>query len=456
MKKIIIKFLLNLSLCMLFTPEALAADLIDIYNQALQSDPTYQAATSTRLSQRETLPQNVANLLPNLSATANTTLNIINTSATSGSSTAPPTPAGTQKYNSNGYLVTLTQPLLNFTSWMQVSQANATAKQADATFYAAGQQLIIDVAQAYFDVLQAQDTLRVTEAQKAAHARQLDQVQQRFKVGLDAVTSVYNAQAAYDSDIAQEIADQNALRNKQEALRVLTGQYYSSIEGLKIELPLVSPQPSAIDQWVATAEKQNFTYLAQRFATQAAREFIKVRFGGHLPSLNAVGTYQRTNSNSSGTASETAKAASLQLNVPIYSGGLVASQVRQAQDDYATQSANMEKTYRQTITNTRQFYNDVLAGISKIKADRQAIVSAQSSLDSTEESFKVGTRTIVDVLLAQQKLYEQKRIYAKDEYTYLLSTLQLKQAAGSLSALDLQAINAWLHARTENKVPTKK
>lgn len=436
----------------IFSMPVFATDIMDIYNQALQSDPVYQAARSTRLSVRETVPQNVAGLLPTVAGTADQTRNVIQTLRAPPSASAS---KGTTVFNSSDYMLTLTQPLINFGNWMLVRQADATAKQADATFGAAGQNLIFRVAQAYFNVLLAQDVLRATEAQKAANARQLDQVQQRFKVGLDAVTSVYNAQAQYDATVAQEITDQNALRNSQEALRQLTGLYYTTIENFKIEIPLITPQPANIEQWVSAAEKQNLTLLASRFATEAARANVKVNFAGHLPTLSAVGTYERSNGQSLGTVNTNNKTAGLQLTLPIFQGGLIASQTRQAEYDYATASANRENIYRQTIVKTRQNYNDVLAGISKIKADRQAIVSAQSSLDSTEESFKVGTRTIVDVLLSVQTLYLAQRVYATDEYAYLLSTLALKQSAGLLSVNDLNAINTWIHAVPEKNTAKK-
>jgi outer membrane protein len=447
MKKTILSVVLAVGASGAIAP-AYATDLMDIYNQALQSDQTYQAAQSTRLSDREVLPQSIAALMPQLSGTANTTGNkstILNTSALSSNGN----PLGTTRFNSNGYGLTLTQPIFNFASWMTVRQASATAKQADATFAAAGQDLIVRVAQAYFNVLQAEDELSYSEAQKTASAKQLDQVQERFKVGLDAITSVYDAQAQYDKAVAQEIGDQNTLSDNKEALRQLTGQYYSEVETLKIELPLITPQPADVEQWVNTAEKQNLSYLASRYATQAARANVKINFAGHMPVLNAVGTYAKSNGSNSGTTDLNSSSAGLQVTVPIFQGGLILSQTRQAEDNYATASANMEASYRQTVVTTRQKYNDVITGISKIKADRQAILSAQSSLDSTQESFKVGTRTIVDVLISLQNLYQAKRVYAQDEYQYINDTLALKEAAGTLTANDLQAINAWLHIPAE-------
>lgn len=441
------KYLLTLVLGCSVTP-VWAADLMDVYQQAAQSDPVYQAAVSTRLSNREALPQSIAVLLPNISGTANTTGN---RTAAAGS-VNPNKPDGTYHYNSKGYTLTLNQPLINFSDWMQVSQAHYTAKEADATLAAAAQDLIMRVAQAYFNVLYAQDNLRYVQAEKAAYARQLDQEKARYSVGLDAITSVYNAQASYDAAVASEITAQNTLHDNQEALRQLTGQIYPSLDVLKIELPLLTPQPNNVEQWVDTATQHNAQLIASTYTMEAARQNIKINFGDHLPTLSAVGAYGRTSSNgpsSTGAGNEDGRTIGLQLSVPIFSGGATSSQVRKAQDDFQTASANRENQYRQTMVTTRQKFNDVLAGISKVDADRQAILSAQSSLDSTEESFKVGTRTIVDVLNAEQALYQAKSNYSQDEYSYLVNTLLLKQAAGTLGPNDLVAINHWLHGANQ-------
>jgi len=440
MKKIISRYLLALSLTSLATP-AFATDLVDIFQQAVDSDPVYQAAKSTRLSVHEQLPQSVAALLPNLSATASAATNNTNI-LTAAPATGLQT--GSATYSSNGYAINLTQPLISFSDWMQVSKANATVKQADANFGAATQDLIIRVATAYFNVLQAQESLSYVQAQKAVTVRQLDQAKHRFNAGENAMTSVYDAQAAYDKAVAQEITAQNILRNNQEALRQLTGQTYSSLDSFKTAIPLLTPKPANIEQWITASTRQNLPLLAQGFAVQAARENIKVNFGGHLPTVDAVGSYGRTNGQVEGV-NQTQSSAGIQVTIPLFAGGMVNSQVRQAQYDYQTATSNRENTYRSVIITTRQKYNDVLAGISKIKADRQTILSAQASLDSTEEGYKVGSSTMVDVLIAVQNLYNAKQALTLDEYNYLLSTLQLKQAAGTLSPNDLAEINKWLH-----------
>lgn len=433
---------LVLGIYLLFTviTPTFAADLIDIYKAALNSDPIYQAAVSTRLSQREAIPQSVAVLLPNISAQANVSNNYQNISQlpTSGQ------PNGISNFQSQGYNISFRQPLININDWLAVKQANNTGKQADLTLAAAAQDLIFRVATAYFNVLSAQDTLRFAKAEKNADSKQLNQAQKRVQVGLDALTSVYEAKAAYDKSLATEISAENTLRNNQEALRQLTGQTYSSIKAFTKNIALQSPQPNNIEQWINAATQNNLKLMAARYGVEVARKKIKMQAAGHLPSLSLIGNYGKTdtfnnvpnslNNNNGGTLG-------LELDVPLFAGGAVSSKTRQAQYDFQTVSANLDNTYRLLIVNTRQKYNDVLADISKIKAEQQAIKSAQLSLDSTEESYKAGSRTVVDILIAQQNLYDAKRTAANDQYNYLLDTLSLKQAAGSLKPDDLMQIN---------------
>ena len=416
-----------------------AADLLDIYQAALKNDTVYQAAVSTRLSTREALPQSVAALLPTIYGQANLSSNYQNITQ------APPgNPLGVSNFPSRGYNISIKQPLLDIGDWIAVKQASNTSKQADATLGAAAQSLIYRVANTYFQVLLAQDNLRLAQAEKAANAKQLDQAQKRVQVGLDTVTTLYEAKAAYDKSLAAEITAENALRNSEEAIRQLTGQTYADLSPFKKVLPLLSPQPANTEQWITTATTYNLNLMASRYGMAAARDNIKVKASGHLPTVSLVGSYGRDDGLNLGTTDRNNAVVGLQLNVPLFSGGAVSSNTRKAEYDFQTASVNLDNTYRQVMVTTRQKYNDVLADISKIKAERQAIKSAQLSLDSTQESFKAGTRTIVDVLLAQQNLYDAKRNAANDQITYLLDSLLLKQVAGTLKPEDLQQINQWL------------
>lgn len=425
----------------LYCSTSFATNLVDVYNDAVNSDPVYKAALSTMLSSKEVLPQARSGLLPQLVSSDNLTRN-----RQHGGTLASDITGSTILFTQNTFNLQLTQAIFNYANWMRVRSASAKVKQAEATYNAAAQDLIIRVATAYFNVLQAEDNLRFTESQLRANERQLDQARQRYQVGLDAITSVYNAQAAYDTQVAQQIADKNSVANQREALREITGKLYPDLAGIRGNLPLVRPVPNDSEAWVATATKQNYQLLANRFAMLAAKENIQVNFAGHLPTANVISSYN-DNSTSlpkpNGTDTKTANVG-VSLNFPIYQGGLVVSQTRQATYDFQTASFQTETIYRKTINTTRQTFNSISAGISKIKADRQAIKSAASSLDSTEASFKVGTRTIVDVLIDQKNLSDAQRIMAIDQYTYMKDLLGLKQAAGTLSAKDLQQLNAWL------------
>ena len=448
MNKIITLIFLLLSLGV-NAPSFAATTLIDIYREALNSDPIFKQAYSTYMSNKEATPQAAASLLPSLTTTGS-----LSRTSNQNDPTAFIDGYDTT-YNSDTYTLLATQPLFNYQAWMNVQKAQNAVKQAEATFNAAAQDLIIRVAAAYLNVLQAKDTLRFTQAEKRANFRQLEQAEQRYKVGLDAITSVYEAQASYDSTVAQEIADQNNLINQFENLRKLTNRTYPSLADLESrKLPLVSPQPSRVDVWVETALGQNFTLAASKFALAAAKKNIKIAQSGSYPTLDVQGSYTDLDNDDSTERTTTGQTsvASLNLTFPIVQGGLVLSQTRQAKYDYQTAAEQFEETYRETLVNTRTAYNNIIDGINQIKADRQAVKSSQNSVDSTEAQFKVGTRTMVDVLDAQQKLYQAQTQQATDQYNYINAILALKQSAGTLSVADLVEINAWLSQNGDLRV----
>jgi len=441
MKKLMLIFMLGVSL-----PAFAATDLLTVYQQALQQDPTLQKADAERNANKENVPQSVAGLLPTLAGQAGTT-NIRTSSAapTIASAFVP-----TSNYNQNSYTLTLTQPLFNFQNWMQLRASKASAKQSDASYNAALQDLIIRTSSAYFNALKAQDNLHYIQAQKKSVGNQLKQIRERFRVGMATMTDVYQAQANFDSLKAQEIAAQDQIMNSFEALRQITGVDYSALAPLKEGLPLVHPVPDNAGIWVKTAEKNNWDLLAARFAEQSAKENIRVNYAGHFPTLNAVGQYQNGNPNAMGFSSpdggrQWSRSAGLQLSVPIFSGGAVLSKTRQAQDLYIAASDDMEIAHRQTIFNTQQAFNNVTAGISKISADRLTVTSAKSALESIQAGYRVGTKTLLDVLQGEQVLYQAQATLSADQYDYVLNTFALKQAAGSLSAMDVINVNDhWL------------
>ncbi|GGI93038.1 TolC family outer membrane protein [Legionella impletisoli] len=428
-----------------------ATDLMDVYQQALENDPTFKAAYSTFMSNTELLPQARSGLLPQLSASGQVSRNDINVRAGNFSSE--------QTYNSHMWQLTASQAIFNYKTWSQVQQAKASVKAAHATFNSAAQDLILRTATAYFDVLFARDTLNFAEAKLRANKRQLEQAQQRFNVGLDAITSVYEAKAAYDQSIAEVISAKNNQVNQSENLRKLTNYVYEELAPLRnSRVPLISPEPNDVNEWIATGLKQNYNLLASKYSLQAARENVKALSAGNWPTLSLQGNSSRTyNTGSSSNffvpASQQTSSVALALNLPFYQGGLVQSQTRQAQFDFQTASEQLERTYRDVAVNSQIAFNTIIDGISKVKADRQTIVSQKNSLESTEAQFEVGTRTMVDVVTAQQRLFEAQEQLARDQYGFIKAILHLKYLAGTLNVDDLAEVNSWLNTRRINSLP---
>ncbi len=436
-----------------------AADLMEVFKQSVHSDPQFQAAEAERLSQHQNVPISRSFLLPSLIASADSLYNRQNNKTTVGAGAgvggvgATNIGQGVFRYNSNGYTLNLSQPLFDYGAWSQLKEAEASVKAADAQYAADVQDLISRVISAYLNVLLTEDNLAFTEAEKRAVYRQLDQVRQQYKVGLVAITGLYQAQAQYDSIVAEEIAAKNDIINAKEDLRAITGIYYNNLSGLAKQVPLINPVPLNVDRWVLTSEKQNWSIQAARFNSLALRKQIQVEFSGHLPILDAVAQYdrQKTGASPSGNVNLRTGSVGVQLTVPILEGGFVSASTKQAEYNYEKAVDQLEQARRTAVTDARQSYNNVMAGISKVKADKQAIVSNQSSLRSTIEAYKVGTQTMLDVLQAQQDLYDAQRIHASDQYAYINATVALKQAAGTLSVTDVERINQWLTSRPNNK-----
>ncbi|HKK14269.1 MAG TPA: TolC family outer membrane protein [Gammaproteobacteria bacterium] len=421
---------------------AYAADLLHVYDQAEQSDPVIKQAAANRQAALETKPQARAGLLPELGASANYTRNKQEIT----SSSSPIFQPNTFYYTSKGYSLNLTQPLYNRDSWVQLKQADSQIRQAEAQYAAAQQDLIIRVSQAYFNVLAARDNLDFAQAEKKAIARQRDQAQQRFEVGLSAITDVQEARARYDQAVTQEISAQDQLASAREALAEVTGQHYPHLAGVGPNLKLIKPDPTDPHKWVATARRQNLQLLATQAAADTAREQIERQRSGHYPTLDLVGSYgdSRISGGAFGQRNEKDSAIGVQLNVPIYMGGAVSSRTRQARSQFQAAQDKVVQVRRSTTRETRDAYRGVITGISQVKASEQAVKSSQTALKAAHAGFQVGTRTIVDVLDAQRELYRTRRDLSQSKYNYLLNTLKLKQAAGTLRRADVKAVNAWL------------
>lgn len=425
----------------LLAPAAAAAeDLLDTYRQAMETDPQLRAAEAAHQAALEARPQAKSALLPQASAGANLTQTDENVHESSS-----PFSAGDQDYASHGYNLSLQQAVYQKEYWVQLAQADSRIAEADANLAGARQGLVLRVAEAYFNLLKARDTLEFAQAEKKAIDQQLRQTEQRFEVGLTAITDVKEAQSRYDLAVAQEIDAENGVRNAREALREITGAAPTAPAPLSEEMPLVTPEPADIDQWVETSLEQNPQILAASSATRTARKEIDRREAERLPGVNLVAQHQYMDATDARYGSETSdNTLSLQLDFPFYQGGRITSRSREAASLYGQAQEQLEQQRRAAIRETRSAYLNVQSGISRVKALKQSLVSSETALEATEAGFEVGTRTAVDVLNSQQELFRARRDYSGARYDYLIATLRLKRSAGLLTEADLERINNWL------------
>ncbi len=428
--------LLCCSLPVLIFQPLLADDLVSIYELALDADPEYQAAIATHEAALEVLPQSRAALLPNIGLRADVSRDRFD-----------PRGSGRTSYATNQtYSVGLRQAIYQRESFVQLEQADSRIAQANAELEAVQQDLILRVARIYFIQLGAQDNLEFVRADKNAIERTLDQAEQRFKVGLAAITDSLEARARFDTAVSDEINAEKLMDDAREAVRELTGQPPGVPEILQAEIPLIAPDPADKEKWVTAAVAQNPLVLAARSATETAKQEIQVQRSGHYPSLDMTADWSYRDNRFGGFTElkRNDSAVGLELNLPLYQGGLVSSQTRQSRYEYNRAIEEQTKQYRATERQTRDNYRGVISGISKVKALQRAVESNEKAVEAAETGFEVGTRTIVDVLDAQRELLRARRDYARSRYDYLLDTLRLKQAAGILAGEDLAQISAWL------------
>jgi outer membrane protein len=413
-----------------------AEDLLELYGVALQQDPKYQAARANQSSVKTTEEIARSFLLPNIGVSASA--NQINNDVKG---------AGDDDFSQEDMSLNLTQPIYRRDRWLAVDQAKILSTKADVDFLAADQDLIVRLATAYFDVLSAQDTLTFVLADKKAIARQLEQAQQRFDVGLIAITSVYEAQAAYDLASANQIKAENSLDNAKEKLREIVGNRDFALNKLQADLELAKPNPDDLNAWTEQALAQNPVILGARNTTDIAQKEIEVQRSGHYPTFDLVGSYGLNRTDSSTGTDYDRSQIGVQLAVPLYAGGGVKASTRQAQFDFETAQFNLEQQQRAVTRQVRDAYRGVIASISQVKALAATQVSAKSALEATEAGFEVGTRTIVDVLNSQRNLFSAMNDYAQARYNYIVNGLLLKQAAGTLTEEDIRRVNSWLSGK---------
>ncbi|KFX71437.1 channel protein TolC [Pseudomonas taeanensis MS-3] len=429
-------------------PLSTKTDLITVYQEAADNNADLAAARADYQARREVVPQARSGLLPNLSAGATMT----------DTRTAIDSPAITSSRSGTVYQANLSQPLFRADRWFQLQAAEATSEQAALELSATEQNLILQSAETYFAVLRAQDTLASTKAEEAAFKRQLDQANERFDVGLSDKTDVLEAQAGFDTARANRIIAQRQVDDAFQALITLTNREHGALEGILHSLPILAPTPNDAKAWVDTAAAQNLNLQASNYAVDAAEETLRQRKSGHAPTLDAVASYQKGDNDSLGFSNSSTSFAGqprfngdveqrsigLQLNIPLYSGGLTSSQVRESYQRLTQSEQLRESLRRQVVQNTRNLHRAVNTDVETVQARKQSIISNQSALEATEIGYQVGTRNIVDVLDSQRQLYNSVRTYNDARYDYILNNLRLKQAAGTLSPADLEALGSYL------------
>ncbi|MES2204830.1 MAG: TolC family outer membrane protein [Pseudomonadota bacterium] len=447
MKKKLSVILLGLAGCLLSTP-VLATDLIEAYNDALKSDPTYLAAQSTYHAALQDTPISRAVLLPQLSlgSSSNGSL-FLNKVKESGAAQTD----NTTTSKGYGVALSLSQSIFDFTAIEEFRAAQDTVKAAAATYYAALQTLIVTVATDYFSVLEAQENLRYAEANVVANKSSLTQAQQQYRVGTNTQTDVYTAQAAYSTAVSQQVAAQNSVADAIETLRAVTGKEYKTFSALNKDFPLVSPDPKKVNDWVKAAVENNPALKAAHYTATAAMKTVSAEWGGHLPTVNlnaSYGTdYQYQTSDyisDAGSSRTNTGSVGLDVTIPIFEGGLVTAQTRQAEFNYETAIHNLELEHRTVETSTRVDYLNVMSAISAVQADETSVKSNVSALRGLEAGYRVGTQTMIDVLNQQSLLYQSEQSYAADRYNYVTNLVNLKSDTGILGLNDIEAINDWL------------
>jgi outer membrane protein len=423
-------------------PLANAADLLSVYRDAVAYDAQYAAARASLDAGREKLTQGRSGLLPAIGVGANTTWN--QTEVTPRTS---PSATYEHDYNSNGWTATLTQPLFRWQNWANYKQGEWAVAVAEAQFTAARQDLIVRVAQAYFDVLLAQESVTTAAAQKSAITQQLEAAKRNFEVGTTTITDTHEAQARYDLAVATEIAAQNDLTVKRQVLQTLVGNEPESLKALRTGADIGRPQPDDINQWTETAQTGNLSVAQAQAALEIADQEVGKQRAGHLPTLDLVATYGKSGAGytSAGYGVDTkASTVGVQLAIPIFAGGAIMSKDREAVALREKARADLDNAHRQAALGARQAYLGSTSGLSQVKAYEAAVASSQSALESNKVGYDVGVRINIDVLNAQSQLFDTKQKLTKARFDTLLAQLKLKQAAGNLSEDDLAAINALL------------
>ena len=437
-KKILVTSLLALSI------HSAADSLLDIYNDALENDPQYKSAEFSYLAGKEIKVQGRAGLLPNISISAQTNWNEYYQNDELQN-----------EYNNFSSSARLTQPLIRLDSWFKYRQSKFLTDAAEADFAYSQQALIVRTAELYFNVLRAIDNLSAARSEEKAIKKQLDQIRQRYEVGLAAVTEVQEAQLAFDLSLASRTRVEGEVYTAKEALNALVGREILSLDGLVNDLNVTNPVPASKEEWARKAVENNFRLQAANLRKFASKNNARSVASNHLPKVDIVGVQTESETNqyafdglNTGGAfditvpDETQRDTySLQLSMPIFQGGAVISRTKQAYAESNKSTEDALFTERSVIQDVRSQYSNVVTLVANLRAQKQAVVSASSALEATKVGYEVGTRNIVDLLQAEKNLYSAERNLSNAKYDYLITTLRLHLAAGTLSPENLIEIN---------------
>ena len=454
----------SICILLLLTPVVLKAapqaqNLKDIYELALQHDANWAAARYANTAAQEKIEQGKALLLPTVSINSSATRS--DTSIQYTGNTVYRNNNQSEKFNTLSYGINVNQPLYRKQNQVQYQAASLQVNFADLQLQQDRQDLILKSAQAYFDVLLAQDKLTLNQAQKTAISSQLNQAKANFKAGVSTITDVDEAQAKFDTVQSQEIAALNEIEIKKQALQLLTGQYPAQLSGIQAKISLKLPVLSEADKntehpsennhpndnialWIQQAQHNNIALKQKKLDYELASKAIELNQAGHLPTLDAVASYNRTDANGgiNGFGSDLNNTTvGLQFQMPLYQGGATSSKVREAIANQQKAQEEIEAARRKAELDTRQAYLEVTSNIAQANANEQTLYSTESQMASTNKSFKLGIRTNVDVLNAQQQVFNAKRDLLQTHYNYLLGLLKLKYASGMLHDQDLEEVN---------------
>ena len=427
-------------------------NLLDVYQLAVDNNADLAAAHADYQAQSERVPQARAGLLPQIGAGASNSSNRSKVDTTTSSQSA--------SRSGVVYQASLSQPLFRLDRWYQLQAAQASNEQSALELSAIEQNLILQSSEVYFAVLRAQDNLAASRAEESAFKRQFDLANERFDVGLSDKTDVLQAQAAYDAARANRLIAERMVSDAFQAVSTLTNVDLAALEGVKHSLPILAPSPNDASAWVNTASEQNLGLQAINYAVQAAQDSVKQRKSDHAPTVDAVAQYQKGDNDSLGfvnsgqsslmgmpryNGNAEQSSIGIQLNIPLYTGGMTSSQVREGVYRLDQAEQMRESLRRKTVQDARNFHRAVNTDVEQVQALKQAIISSQSAVEATQIGYDVGTRNIVDVLDAQRYLYAAVRNYNNARYDYILNNLRLQQTAGTLSPDNLQALSIYLN-----------